>query len=71
MVHDGGASDRGSFGWCIASSDAIFYEGSGPTAGRNPGLRFLIHYLHYRHIITPSNPEIEHFEYRYTDSKRE
>jgi hypothetical protein len=78
LAHDGGASERGSFGWVIASSTAIFWEGSGRTYGRTPGsfrtesygmlaaLQFLHHYIRYSHA-TVANPALEHFEY--TDSE--
>jgi hypothetical protein len=64
LCHDDGASDRASFGWCIASKDEIFWEGSGPGVGRNPGsfraeaygmlaaLRFLVHYRLFWNILT-------------------
>jgi hypothetical protein len=78
IAHDGGASDRGSFGWCIATPTNILWEGSGSTQGRKPGsfraesygmlaaLRFLTQYLKYWRV-TPTNPELIHNEY--TDSK--
>jgi hypothetical protein len=37
IVHDGGAAENGSFGWSIASPTQSFWEGSGATAGHNPG----------------------------------
>jgi hypothetical protein len=76
--HDGGATDRGAFGWCLASATEIFWEGSGHTFGRNPGsfraenygmlaaLRFLHHYLKFWNVI-PVDPTVQHFEY--TDSE--
>jgi hypothetical protein len=78
LAHDGGASDRGSFGWLIATPASILWEGSGLTQGRTPGsfraesygmlaaLRFLLHYLSYWNV-TPANPSLVHLEY--TDSK--
>jgi hypothetical protein len=78
IVHDGGATDTGAFGWTVASPDRIFWEGSGATAGRNPGsfraesysmlaaLRFLIQYMIY-YNFTPAKPDLENFQY--TDSK--
>jgi hypothetical protein len=78
LAHDGGATDRGSFAWVIASATHIFWEGSGSTYGRTPGsfraesygmlaaLRFLFQYITYFQvrIIDPSK---EHFGY--TDSQ--
>ena len=37
IVHDGGAAENGSFRWSIASPTQSTWEGSGATAGRNPG----------------------------------
>ncbi len=59
IAHDGGATDRGSFGWCIATTYTILWEGSGHTQGLDPGsfraesyvmlaaLRFLTHYIDF------------------------
>jgi hypothetical protein len=78
IAHDGGAADRGSFGWCIASPFHIFWEGSGRTQGRKPGsfraesygmlaaLRFLLHYITFWRV-TLARPDQVHNEY--TDSK--
>jgi hypothetical protein len=78
IAHDGGATERGSFGWLIASDLHIFWEGSGRTYGRNPGLfraesygmlaalRFLHHYVQF-HAVSIALPDTEHLEY--TDSK--
>jgi hypothetical protein len=79
ITHDGGASDHGSFSWCIATpSDIIWEQGSGLTQGRTPGsfraesygmlmaLRFLLRYLAFWQV-TPANPSKVHLEY--TDSK--
>ena len=78
IAHDGGATDRGSFGWCIATTDTILWEGSGHTQGLDPGsfraesygmlaaLRFLTHYLDF-YLVRPAQPDLIHHEY--TDSQ--
>jgi hypothetical protein len=75
IAHDDGAcSDRGSFGWVIASLTQIFWEGSGRTYGRTPrsfraesygmlaALRFLHTYLQYWKV-TITAPATKHLEY--------
>jgi hypothetical protein len=78
LCHDGGATDQASFGWCIASKDEIFWEGSGSGAGRDPGsfraegygmlaaLRFLVHYRLFWNILTVP-PTLKTIDY--TDSQ--
>ena len=74
IAHNGGASDRGSFGWCIATPTAILWEGIGSTQGRKPGsfraesygmlaaLCFLLHYITFWNVV-PALPELVHHEY--------
>jgi hypothetical protein len=78
IAHDGGATDRGSFAWCIATTTTVLWEGSGHTEGHTPGsfraesygmlapLRFLLHYLSFFNV-TLANPDLIHKEF--TDSK--
>ncbi len=78
VVQDGSATNRGSFGWCIATTDTILWEGSGHTQGLDPGsfraesygmlaaLRFLTHYLD-SYLVRPAQPDLIHHEY--TDSQ--
>jgi hypothetical protein len=78
IAHDGGAADRGSFAWCIATTTTILWEGSGHAEGHTPGsfraesygmlapLRFLLHYLSYFNV-RPAHPALVHKDF--TDSK--
>jgi hypothetical protein len=78
IAHDGGAADRGSFAWCIATTTTVLWEGSGHTEGHTPGsfraesygmlapLRFLIHYLSFFNVHL-ANPALIHKDF--TDSK--
>jgi hypothetical protein len=78
IAHDGGAADRGSFAWCIATQSTILWEGSGHAEGHTPGsfraesygmlapLRFLLRYLSFFNVRL-ANPALVHREY--TDSK--
>jgi hypothetical protein len=78
IAHDGGAANRGSFGWCLTTPSMILWEGSGSTQGRTPGsfraksygmlavLHFLFHYLCFWGV-QPANPTLVHW--KYTDSK--
>jgi hypothetical protein len=78
IAHDGGATDRGSFGWWLATRTAILWEGSGHTQGFDPGsfwaesygmlaaLHFLLHYIRF-YNVRPAQPNLVHHEY--TDSQ--